>query len=117
MNVFGKDYVHNWCYYFEKGDLAFDLGDYEGAIKLYEEANTRGLKFGTATEMRPFIKSAAFLGEWEKALSWSEMANSVAPDRTGNYFYNLWQVIDRDVPDSPEKAEAVAKAENMFDAK
>ena len=95
-------------------ELAFDLGDYEGAIKLYEEANTRGLKFGTATEMRPFIKSAAFSGDWDKALDWSATANNVNPNRTTGYFANLWQILDRDVPDSPEKTDAMTKAHEIF---
>ncbi|MBQ6520927.1 MAG: hypothetical protein IJI14_19655 [Anaerolineaceae bacterium] len=113
-DIFGSDYIHDWCYYFEKADLAFDRQDYAEAMRLYDEAAAKGIGMGNATEMRPFIKSAAFAGEWDKALSWSEMANSAAPDRTGDYFENLWRIIDRDVPDSPEKSEAMAKAHELF---
>lgn len=113
-DIFGSDYIHDWCYYFEKADLAFDLQNYDEALRLYDEAAANGISMGNATEMRPFIKSAAFAGEWDKALDWSIMAHNVEPNRTGDYFENLWHILDRDVPDSPEKSEAMEKASNLF---
>ena len=112
--IFGTDYVHDWCYYFEQADLAFDRQDFAEALRLYEEASAGGISMGNATEMRPFIKSAAFSGDWGKALDWSAAANNVRPELTGNYFANLWHILDRDVPDSPEKTEAMIKAQELF---
>ncbi len=114
--VFGADFDHDWCYYFEKADLALDKEDHAEALRLYEEASANGYHAGNALEMRPFIKAAAFSGDWEKALEWSETANSVRPDQTTAYFRNLWKILDRDVPDSDEKAAAVAEAETLFAA-
>ena len=113
-SIFGSDYIHNWCYYFEKADLALDRGEYDEVLRLYDEAAANGYKMGHPMEMRPFIKAAALMGEWDKALEWTEMANSVTPNRTQGYFINLWRLLDRDVPDSPEKQDAVAKAEALF---
>ena len=112
--VFGTDFDHDWCYYFEKADLALDKEDYAEALRLYDEASANGYHAGNALEMRPFIKAAAFSGDWEKALEWSENANSVRPDQTTAYFRNLWKILDRDVPDSDEKAAAVADAGALF---
>ena len=112
--IFGSDYIHDWCYYFEKADLAFDLQEYEEAMRLYEEASSKGFKMGNASEMRPFIKAAAFSGNWDKALEWTEMANSQKPSQTSAYFENLWQIIARDTPDSPEKAEALENARGIY---
>ena len=89
--IFGSDYTHDWCYYFEKADLAFDQQNYGEALRLYDEAAANGIKTGNPSEMRPFIKSAAFAGEWEKALHWTEEANRKDPSRTGAYFENLWK--------------------------
>lgn len=113
-SIFGTDYVHDWCYYFEKADLALDLGRYEEVLALYDEAAAKGISMGNPTEMRPFIKAAAFSGEWDKALAWSEQAASEEPKKTGPYYANLWKIIERDVPDSPEKAEAAARAAQLF---
>ena len=114
VSIFGTDYIHDWCYYFEKADLALDLGRYEEVLALYEEAASKGISMGNPTEMRPFIKAAAFSGEWDKALAWSEQAASEEPKKTGPYFANLWKIIERDVPDSPEKAESAARAAQLF---
>ena len=113
-DIFGTDYVHDWCYYFEKADLAFDRQNYAEALRLFDEAAASGISMGNATEMRPFIKSAAFSGDWDKALDWSATANNVNPNRTTGYFANLWQILDRDVPDSPEKSDAMTKAHEIF---
>ena len=113
-DIFGTDFVHDWCYYFEKADLAFDRQDYAEALRLYDEAAERGISMGNATEMRPFIKSAAFAGDWQKALDWSANANALNPDKTSAYFAYLWDILDRDAPDTPGKAEAIAKAAELF---
>ena len=115
--IFGTDYVHDWCYYFEKADLAFDRGDYAEALRLYAEAESAGIKVGNPTEMRPFIKAAAFSGDWEQALAWSEKANGMKNARTTDYFANLWQILERDAPDSAGKADALEKAEALFQSK
>ena len=115
--VFGSDFDHDWCYYFENADLAFDQGDYGKVLSLYEEAQAHGYHFGNATEMRPFIKAAAFSGDWEQALSWSESANGIRPDRTSPYFGLLWEILDRDAPDSEGKAAAVERAADLFPLK
>lgn len=112
--VFGSDYVHDWCYYFEKADLAFDRGDYAEVLNLWAELTAKGIKIGNPTEMRPFIKAAAFSGRWDLALEWSDLAHSKEPDRTGDYFENLWQIINRNAPESEGKAEAVRQAGKLF---
>ena len=113
-DIFGTDYVHDWCYYFEKADLAFDRQDYAEALRLFDEAAANGISIGNATEMRPFIKSAAFSGDWDKALDWSATANNVKPDQTSGYFAKLWHILERDIPDSPEKSDAMTKAYEIF---
>lgn len=113
-DIFGTDYVHDWCYYFEKADLAFDRQEYSEALRLYDEAAANGISMGNATEMRPFIKSAAFSGDWDKALDWSVTANNVRPEQTTGYFANLWRILERDVPDSSEKSNAITKAHELF---
>lgn len=115
-SIFGKDAPHDWCYYFELADLAFDRGDYEAVLSLYDQAEAKGLKWGNALEMRPFIKAAAMAGDWEKALNWTEEANGVRPDQTRAYFDNLWKILERDVPDSAAKTDAMAKAGALFGA-
>lgn len=112
--IFGTDYLHDWCYYFENADLAFDRGEYERVLSLYDELSDAGLSMGNPTEMRPFIKAAAFTGDWEKALAWSDEADAKSSGKTAAYFANLWKLIERDAPESEGKAEAVSRAAERF---
>lgn len=114
-SVFGTDYLHDWCYYFEKADLAFDRQDYEETLRLYDEAESKGIGAGNPVEMRPFIKAAAFAGQWEKALEWTELAYFVNPV-THDYFDNLWTLLDRDLPGSAEKSAAIAAVREILGA-
>ena len=113
-DIFGSDYIHDWCYYFEKADLAFDRQDYSEALRLYDELTAKGIGYGNPTEFRPFIKSAAYAGEWEKALELTEIANAIAPDKTTDFFENIWQILDRDLPGSEAKSTAVFAARDIL---
>jgi hypothetical protein len=115
-DIFGTDYIHDWCYYFEKADLAFDRQDYTEALRLYDELTANGVVYGNPTEFRPFIKSAAYAGEWDKALELTEFANAMFPDRTTDYFENIWTILDRDLPGSEEKSTAVFKAREILES-
>ena len=115
-DIFGTDYIHDWCYYFEKADLAFDRQDYTEALRLYDELTANSVVYGNPTEFRPFIKSAAYAGEWDKALELTELANAMFPDRTTDYFENIWTILDRDLPGSEEKSTAVFKARDMLES-
>ncbi len=112
--IFGTDYIHDWCYYFEKADLAADMENYEETLGLYDEASDRGIAFGNPTEMRPFIKAAAFTGNWDRALEWSETANAKQPDKTTAYFAHLWELLDRDTAPSAAKEDAMTRAAELF---
>lgn len=113
-DIFGTDYIHDWCYYFEKADLAFDRQDYTEALRLYDELTAKGIIYGNPTEFRPFIKSAAYAGEWDKALELTKFANSLFPDKTTDYFENIWRILDRDLPGSEAKSTAVFAAFDLL---
>ncbi len=113
-SIFGSRPPQDWCLYFERADLAYDMEDYDTVLRLYDEAAAKGLKWENAVEMRPFIKAAAAAGDWDKALEWTETANAVRPDQTTAYFNNLWTILERDVPDSDAKKAAMEKARTLF---
>ena len=64
----GKELEHDWwCYYFQKGDLATQQGDWETVLDLYRQAQSNDQKPYASSEYVPFIQSAAVLGEWDLA--------------------------------------------------
>ena len=66
---FGSEPKHDWCYYFEKADIARHAGDWQEVTRLGEQAfslNTR-LYEVNATELLPYIEGYAQVGDWQRA--------------------------------------------------
>ncbi len=64
----------NWCYYFERADLARQRGDWEEVARLGDIAFALDDSPNHASERIPFIEGYAHVGEWEKAVALSEEA-------------------------------------------
>ncbi len=64
IELFGKEPAHTWCYYFEKADLARQVGDWQEAARLEDEARVQGLQPELASEWLPFLEARAHLGDW-----------------------------------------------------
>lgn len=56
-----------WCYYFQKADLARQLGDWQTVAELGEIAFGRGLQPHYAGEAAVFIEAYAHTGNWQLA--------------------------------------------------
>jgi hypothetical protein len=87
--IFGKEAPHNWCYYFQKSDLARSMGDWQKTIDLYTEADSKGLSPRNGTEYVPVIEALAHTGAWDKASLLTErgleLTGSAKP-----YFCGIW---------------------------
>lgn len=76
-DVFGPEPEHNWCYYYQKADLAQQLGNYRQAADLGDEALSKGYspsasQSNSPQEWIPFIESYAAVGQWQKAVDLSQ---------------------------------------------
>jgi hypothetical protein len=73
---FGSQPEPDWCYYFEKADIARHAGDWQEVVRLGEQAfrlNTR-LYEVNATELLPYIEGYAQTGDWKRARQLTEEA-------------------------------------------
>ncbi len=79
MDIFGPEPAHNWCYFFQKADLARQIEDWNKVIALYEQA--QGLDFtpGYGAEYIPFIEAYAQTGDWQKAYDLTIAAQKLTP--------------------------------------
>jgi len=66
-NIFGPEPNHDWCYFFEKADLARQLKDWKTVIALYQQAQQKGFAPQYGAEYVPFIEAYAQTGDWQKA--------------------------------------------------
>ena len=77
--IFGSEPSHSWCYYFEKADLARQLGDWQMIIQLASTAEAKGYSPVMGSEYIPFIEAYARTGEWSKAYDLSLAAQKLTP--------------------------------------
>ena len=64
--VFGPEPAHDWCYYFEKADLARQRADWDEVLKLGSEAMQKGLAPKDDIEWMPFLQGYARAGEADR---------------------------------------------------
>ena len=64
----GAEPSHNWCYSFEKMDLAGQMKDWDEVIRLGEDADHAGLTPNNPSEMMPLIEAYAMTQAVDKAV-------------------------------------------------
>lgn len=64
--VFGSEPDHDWCYFYQKAELARQRGDWEAVSALGIETASQNLIPADPIEWTPFLQAYAFLGETEK---------------------------------------------------
>jgi hypothetical protein len=60
--IFGSEPVHRWCYYYEKADLARQMGDWNAILEIENESIHEGLRPEDPAEYLPFIEAYTRLG-------------------------------------------------------
>lgn len=105
-DLFGTQSTQNWCYYFEKADLARQLGDWTQVVELGEAGFALGDYPNDPLERFPFIEAYAHTGDWERALEQTRLAAGIAPVYEV-LTCRLWERIAVEAPVSPERDAAV----------
>jgi hypothetical protein len=62
-SVFGREPAHEWCYYYQKADLARQRGDWNEVLRLADEAANKNLNPYDLIEWMPFLQAYALNGE------------------------------------------------------
>jgi hypothetical protein len=66
--IFGAEPERSWCYYFQKADLALQMGDWRGVAKLGDQAQKAGYSPNNPQEWIPFIQGYARASRWKEAV-------------------------------------------------
>ena len=67
IEIVGPEPEHDWCYYFEKADLARQMNDWSAVTNLGYQALDQKLMAQEPTELYVFIEGFARAGDWENA--------------------------------------------------
>lgn len=107
--LYGAEPAKNWCWYFEKADLARQQKDWAAAAALGDAAFALGDYPNDALERFPFIEAYAHTGNWERALELTQQTRDIAP-LYAQLGCRLWQRIEREAGAVTGVDEAVSQA-------
>jgi hypothetical protein len=94
---FIKEPGHTWCYFYEKAELARQIGDWQTILDLGEQAQSLGYQPEDVFEWLPFIEAQARVGNAGEALSLSrESIRQAGRIRKG--VCNVWERVQAQVP-------------------
>lgn len=106
--LYPSEPAHDWCYFFEKADLARQRGDWQAVARLGDE----GFEVdhpNDPSERLVFIEGYAHVGRWDRAeeLSYAALEQNPAVDRMVCHTWD--RILDEISPD----AEGVAAAQRV----
>jgi hypothetical protein len=118
-NIYHPEPAHGWCYYFEKADLARQLGNWKEVAKLSDTALKLNDHPNNPVERFVFIEGYAHAGDWERALKLSKESYKVSKDYVGPLLCQLWKRIETEtIDDLPDgRTEALSEVKSMFSCK
>ena len=107
--LFGAEPERNWCYYFEKADLARQQKDWVTAAALGDTAFALKDYPNDPVERFPFIEAYAHVGNWKRALELTRDSKEIAP-LYAQLSCKLWVRIQRETAPGAERDSAVRDA-------
>ncbi|MBN1370871.1 MAG: hypothetical protein JW987_02845 [Anaerolineaceae bacterium] len=106
VETFGKPPAATWCEFYEKADLARQLGDWAGAVQAWQGAQAARLWPQDAVEYLPFIEAYAHSGGWDQAVALSREAAKPG-SQYPQMVCRLWERIEREVSAGAERDAAL----------
>lgn len=104
----GPEPAHDWCYYFEKADLARQQGDWQQVTELGDAALALDHPNDPA-ERFVFIEGYAWMERWDDALAQTREARAITPVMTIP-LCRLWQRIELETQTGAAQQAAVKEA-------
>jgi hypothetical protein len=91
--IFGAEPEHDWCYYYQKAELARQMDDWKRVAGLADQALAQGFSPNKPEEWLPFIEAYAHTGRWPEALERSLHVWRVNHDLSAS-LCNLWERVE-----------------------
>lgn len=103
---FGNENRNQWCYYFEKADLARQQKNWEQTIKLYNDAENLGFTPQIDSEWVPLLDAYIQIGELDKAQELTKkITNHIHANTVG--LCQLWKDAEAEGSGSGQASESI----------
>jgi len=93
LPFYGAEPAHDFCYYFERAELARQNKDWKTVAEMGDKALSLDNHPYEPAEQFVFIEGYANMGEWDRAIKLSEKAYEFSPDPVGAMLCQLWEKI------------------------
>jgi hypothetical protein len=115
IDILGSQPAPDWCYYYEKADLAQQFEEWEQVVELGNQARQAGYSpqsgsSNSPQEWLPFIEGYAVTGDWQKAQDLTIQALQT-DKKYQNRLCVLWQKISFSHKENPEVAAILSELE------
>lgn len=97
VSIFGSEPVHQWCYYFERAELASQYQDWDEVLRLLRSSQQNGYYPGDRREYLVFIDALIQTGDFDQAYDLTVTAKGPTP-RNNDNLCGLWR---RNMPSEP----------------
>lgn len=114
-HIFGPTPDPDWCYYYEKADLARQRGQWEVVTALAGKAFALGTRLYevNAPELVPYIEGYAQTQQWDQAVQLTRQANQLT-GRMNRMLCQTWTRITSRMPASPQRADALVRVQEIL---
>lgn len=94
--AFGVSHPQNWCYFYQKAELAEQFSDWEAVLSMWRQAEQKGFAPRNGVEYQPFIRAAALAGDWAQAESLTLRAND-PKEQMQAHLCSTWKGIEQEI--------------------
>lgn len=114
--IFGPEPEHDWCYYFEKAELARQYRDWVKVVELGDKARSLDTRLYevNAPELLPYIEGYAHNGDWDIAYELTRQADQLT-FRMERILCSTWSRILENTQPSPERLSVVKQIEQEIE--
>ena len=112
---FGSEPAPNWCYYYEKAELALQEGEWAQVARLADQALALETQLYevNAPELLPYLEGYAHTGQWEKARKVTLDAERLT-SRMQRSLCDAWSRILQATPDSEARRAAYESVQSRL---
>lgn len=97
VRYFGEEDTNQWCFYYEKADLARQSGDWQGIIDYYQDAKFQGFKPLNGSEYRILVEAWLQLDRASNALTLKEQLTFEYPEISRHWCTIAKELLSSDV--------------------
>jgi len=114
--IFGAPPVDDWCYYYQRADLARQQEDWDSITKIHNEADILGYSAYNGSELIPFIEGFAASGDFSRALDLTKQALSKT-DGMNTVLCQTWTRIENRSSSNTDMKQAAAEVDALLHCK